>query len=154
MSAPVSFSHIGITVPDLDKAVEFYIKALGLYQIMAPTTIKHDASAIGQMCDDVFGEGWGSFRIAHLSTSDGVGVELFEFPQTQPDGSFRILAAEALSFLRSGSRPRRQDQADRTIWRTAADEAGAPLLSRRKALSHGLLRGSVRQYCGTVQPFL
>ena len=35
---------------------------------MGPTTITHDDSAIGQMCDDVFGEGWGSFRIAHLST--------------------------------------------------------------------------------------
>jgi lactoylglutathione lyase family protein len=87
-AGPVSFSHIGITVPDLDRAVEFYTKALGLYLIMTPTTVNHDESAIGQMCDDVFGQGWGSFRIAHKSTADGVGVELFEFPQTaqtQPD---------------------------------------------------------------------
>jgi lactoylglutathione lyase family protein len=82
---PVSFSHIGITVPDLDEAVEFYTKALGLYLIMPPTTIKHDDSAIGQMCDDVFGEGWGSFRISHLATADGIGVELFQFPKTTAD---------------------------------------------------------------------
>jgi lactoylglutathione lyase family protein len=82
---PVGFSHVGITVPDIERAVEFYTKALGLYLIMAPTTINHDDSAIGLMCDDVFGEGWGSFRIAHLSTSDGIGVELFEFPQTRPE---------------------------------------------------------------------
>jgi lactoylglutathione lyase family protein len=63
----LTFSHIGITVPDLEKAVEFYSKAFGLYVIMPPTEIQHDDSAIGQMCDDVFGEGWGSFRIAHLS---------------------------------------------------------------------------------------
>lgn len=80
--SPVSFSHIGITVPDLDRAVDFYVKALGLYLIMAPTTIRHDDSAIGRMCDDVFGAGWGSFRIAHLSTSDGIGLEFFEFPRT------------------------------------------------------------------------
>jgi len=49
---------------------------------MGPTEIQHDESAIGQMCDDVFGEGWGSFRIAHLSTGDGIGLELFEFPNT------------------------------------------------------------------------
>lgn len=79
---PVGFSHIGITVPDLDRAVEFYTNALGLYLIMGATTINHDDSAISQMCDDVFGEGWGSFRIAHLSTADGIGVELFEFPKT------------------------------------------------------------------------
>ncbi len=35
---------------------------------MGPTTVNHDDSAIGQMCDDVFGEGWGSFRTAHLAT--------------------------------------------------------------------------------------
>ena len=33
-----------------------------------------------EMCIDVFGEGWGEFKIAHLSTSDGVGIELFSFP--------------------------------------------------------------------------
>ena len=78
----LTFSHIGITVPDLEKAVEFYSKAFGLYVIMGPTEVQHDDSAIGQMCDDVFGEGWGSFRIAHLSMGDGVGIELFEFPDT------------------------------------------------------------------------
>ena len=63
--------------------MEFYSKVFGLYVIMGPTTIKHDDSAIGQMCDDVFGEGWGSFRIAHLSTGDGIGIELFEFPNAE-----------------------------------------------------------------------
>jgi lactoylglutathione lyase family protein len=81
----VTFSHIGVTVPDLEKAVEFYTKALGLYLIMPPTEIKQDESAIGQMCDDVFGAGWGSFRIAHLSTGDGIGIELFQFPKTVPE---------------------------------------------------------------------
>lgn len=78
----LTFSHIGITVPDLEKAVEFYSKAFDLYVLMEPTEIQHDESAIGQMCDDVFGEGWGQFRIAHLSMGDGIGIELFEFPKT------------------------------------------------------------------------
>ena len=78
----LTFSHIGITVPDLEKAVEFYSKAFGLYVLMEPTEILHDDSAIGEMCDDVFGEGWGKFRIAHLSMGDGIGIELFEFPKT------------------------------------------------------------------------
>jgi lactoylglutathione lyase family protein len=81
----LSFSHIGITVPDLERAVAFYSEAFGLYVIMPPTEIRHDDSAIGQMCDDVFGEGWGSFRIAHLSTGDGIGLELFEFPATKAE---------------------------------------------------------------------
>jgi catechol 2,3-dioxygenase-like lactoylglutathione lyase family enzyme len=81
----LSFSHIGITVPDLERAVAFYSEAFELYVIMPPTEIRHDDSAIGQMCDDVFGEGWGSFRIAHLSTGDGIGLELFEFPATRAE---------------------------------------------------------------------
>jgi lactoylglutathione lyase family protein len=85
MTAPVSFSHIGITVPDLDRAVDFYTSALGLYLIMKPTLIERDDSAIGVMCDDVFGPDWGSFRIAHMATADRVGIELFEFPTTVPE---------------------------------------------------------------------
>lgn len=83
MTHPRAFSHIGITVPDLDKAVEFYTKAFGWYLIMEPTEVGEDDSAIGIMCKDVFGEGYGTFRIAHLSTSDKVGVEIFEFPDVR-----------------------------------------------------------------------
>lgn len=41
---------------------------------------KEKDTAIGQMCIDVFGDDWQTFEIAHLATSDGVGVELFSFP--------------------------------------------------------------------------
>ena len=81
MSA-VSFSHVGITVPDLEEAVNFYTKAFGLYLIMPPTQINKDDSPIGVMCTDVFGDDWTSFRIAHLATGDRIGLELFQFPQT------------------------------------------------------------------------
>lgn len=97
--APVTFSHIGITVTDLDKAVEFYSKVFGLYVIMGPTTVRHDDSAIGQMCDDVFGEGWGTFRIAHMSTGDGTGIELFEFPNSvRPENNFEYWKAGVFHF--------------------------------------------------------
>jgi catechol 2,3-dioxygenase-like lactoylglutathione lyase family enzyme len=78
---PRSLSHIGISVPDLDEAVKFYTEVLGWYLIMKPTDVIEDDSAIGLMCGDVFGPGWGSFRIAHLSTGDRIGVELFQFTQ-------------------------------------------------------------------------
>ncbi len=80
---PRTFSHIGISVTDLDKAVEFYTQVLGWYLIMKPTEITEDDSAIGQMCTDVFGAGWERFRIAHLSTGDRIGVELFEFKNSE-----------------------------------------------------------------------
>lgn len=81
---PRAFSHIGITVPDLDKAVKFYEEVMAFYVIMPPTEVKKEAeTAIGQMCIDVFGHDWETFRIAHMSTSDKIGIELFEFPQTK-----------------------------------------------------------------------
>jgi lactoylglutathione lyase family protein len=78
---PRAFSHIGITVPNCHKAVEFYREVMGWYVIMEPSTVKKEKeTAIGQMCIDVFGDDWEIFEIAHLSTSDGVGIELFSFP--------------------------------------------------------------------------
>jgi len=78
---PKSFSHIGITVPDIAKAVAFYEEVMGWYVIMPPSEVlEENDTAIGQMCIDVFGSNWGSFEIAHMSTSDGIGVELFSFP--------------------------------------------------------------------------
>jgi lactoylglutathione lyase family protein len=81
MTYPRAFSHIGLSVPDVDAAFKWYTEVLGLYPIMTPTTITKDDSAIGQMCTDVFGPGWTSFRICHLSTVDKIGIELFEFPK-------------------------------------------------------------------------
>lgn len=89
MPYPRSFSHIGLSVPDLEKAVQFYTEVLGWYIIMEPAEVLNDSTPIGQMCRDVFGEGWEKFRIAHLATGDKIGVELFEFPQNeQPEDNF------------------------------------------------------------------
>ena len=79
MTYPRTFSHIGLSVTNLEQAVDFYTNVLGWYVIMPPTEIVADDSAIGVMCNDIFGEDWGSFRIAHLSTGDKIGVEIFEF---------------------------------------------------------------------------
>jgi lactoylglutathione lyase family protein len=80
-SYPRSFSHIGITVPNIQEAVRFYSEVMGWYIIMEPSVIKKEAeTAIGQMCIDVFGSDWEEFEIAHLATSDGIGIELFSFP--------------------------------------------------------------------------
>lgn len=81
---PKTFSHIGITVPDIDAAVKFYTEVMGFYVIMEPTVVvEENETAIGQMCIDVFGEGWGTFKIAHLSSGDKIGFELFEFEQSK-----------------------------------------------------------------------
>ena len=78
---PKSFSHIGITVPNINEAVKFYSEVMGWYVIMEPSKVKKEKeTAIGKMCIDVFGNEWNEFEIAHLATSDGIGIELFCFP--------------------------------------------------------------------------
>ena len=59
---PGSFSHIGLSVPDVDAAVKFYSEVLGFYVIMPPTDVVEDDSDIGVMCTDVFGPAWKKLR--------------------------------------------------------------------------------------------
>jgi catechol 2,3-dioxygenase-like lactoylglutathione lyase family enzyme len=69
---PRTFSHIGISVPNLEAAVAFYTRILGWYEIMKPTEIIEDNSPIGERCTDVFGANWGEFKIAHMSKGDRI----------------------------------------------------------------------------------
>jgi catechol 2,3-dioxygenase-like lactoylglutathione lyase family enzyme len=80
----MKMNHVGIMVGDMDKAVKFYTNALGLKIVMEKTkVIEERESAIGRMCIAVFGEGFKGFNIAHLVTTDGIGVELFEMKERQ-----------------------------------------------------------------------
>ncbi|MFC4994141.1 lactoylglutathione lyase family protein [Rubritalea tangerina] len=96
---PRTLSHIGLSVPNLERAVEFYREVMGWYVIMEPTEIQEDKStAIGQMCSDVFGDGWGSFKIAHMSTGDRMGVELFEFRNNEKPEEFEYWRSGTFHF--------------------------------------------------------
>ncbi len=44
---PQTFPHIGLSVTNLEQAVEFYTETFGWYVIMPPTDIVFDDSAIG-----------------------------------------------------------------------------------------------------------
>ena len=96
---PRTFSHIGISVPDVEKAVEFYSAVMGWYLIMKPTVITEESETpIGQMCIDVFGAGWGSFKIAHMSTGDRIGVEMFEFKNNEKPTDFEYWKTSTFHF--------------------------------------------------------
>lgn len=75
----MKMNHVGIMVGDIQQAVEFYTQVLGLRIVMNSTKVQEEReTAIGRMCIAVFGEGFEGFNIAHLVTTDGIGVELFE----------------------------------------------------------------------------
>jgi catechol 2,3-dioxygenase-like lactoylglutathione lyase family enzyme len=73
-----AFNHAGISVTDLDKAVDWYCDVFGLRLIRGPLTLDIDAPD-SEPPADIFGPRWKKARIAHLATANGVGIELFEF---------------------------------------------------------------------------
>lgn len=83
---PRKFSHIGMSVKNIEQVVKWYSEVLGFYVIMPVTKVENEAdSAIGIMCQDVFGKNFADFKIAHLSTVDGIGIEMFEFPENEDE---------------------------------------------------------------------
>ena len=71
-------NHFGITVGDLDAAVQFYTSVFDL-EVLVPAQTASRNTAFAERRRDVFGNHWGEMRLAHLATPSGVGFELFEF---------------------------------------------------------------------------
>ena len=91
MSTPRAFNHVGLTVTDINAAVEWYRDVLGCTVVMAPMEAQEDGSHFADIVADIFGAGWERFYIAHLSAANGVGIELFQFDQpktTRRDNNF------------------------------------------------------------------
>ncbi|MDF2686252.1 MAG: glyoxalase [Clostridia bacterium] len=84
MQYPITFSHIGLSVPDIEKAITFYKEVFGWYHLAGPWPIKRDGGPSSKFCDTVYGEDWTGFKLAHMSTGDRIGIELLEFEGNYP----------------------------------------------------------------------
>lgn len=134
LTAPRSFSHIGLSVPDLDAAMKFYAEVMGFYVIMNPTEVVEEDSDIGRMCTDVFGAGWSRLRIAHLSTADRVGIELFEF-----DGNYA--PSDNLDYRRHG------------VFHFCVQDPDVEGLAQKIVAAGGKQRMPVREYYPGEKPY-
>ena len=83
-------AHVGIAVSDLDRAVGWYAEVLGLEPLGPATAVRANEGHAGTVAADVLGDG--SFRQAHLTSANGVAIELFEFsePQQRWRGLFHV----------------------------------------------------------------
>lgn len=79
-----TFPHTGLTVPDLDAAVAWYVANLGFELLLGPVEVLEENTPLGAAAVCIYGQGFGRFRFAHLSTPDDVGLELFQFEHTRP----------------------------------------------------------------------
>jgi catechol 2,3-dioxygenase-like lactoylglutathione lyase family enzyme len=76
---PRVVTHIGITVSDITAAIEWYGSVLGFPLLFGPVDLAADESHFGMIVQDVFGPDCHKGRLAQLSGSNGVCIELFEF---------------------------------------------------------------------------
>lgn len=102
MTAPLyTMNHIGVNVPDIDAAVAWYRDVLGCFVLAEPSDASVDGSHFGKVVADIFGPKFQAVRMAHLSTADGVGIELFQFltPKTEvPANTFDYWRAGIFHF--------------------------------------------------------
>ena len=85
MPVPLAINHVGITVPDVFAAIDWYTDVFSMSVLLAPRVLEpgthaEAASALGPR----FRKAWQ----AHLLAGNGVGVEVFQFidPPPEPAG--------------------------------------------------------------------
>src|SRR5919112_5037581 len=78
-SPPNLSNHIGVGVPDLNKAVKWYHEVSGFNIVTEPMEGSDDNSYIGMILKDIFGASFKKLRLAHMSFPNQVGFEVFEF---------------------------------------------------------------------------
>lgn len=77
---PRAITHVGLTVPDIDSAVQWYREVLGFQHLQGPYTREGRNERIAR---EIIGD-FDEMRVAHLATGNQVGFELFEFPGQDP----------------------------------------------------------------------
>jgi catechol 2,3-dioxygenase-like lactoylglutathione lyase family enzyme len=80
----LAINDVGMTVPDVFAAIDWYERVFGFTLIMGPRVLQvaahqEAASALGP----TFKHAWQ----AHLMTGNGVGIELFQFNDPQADAA-------------------------------------------------------------------
>jgi predicted enzyme related to lactoylglutathione lyase len=72
----LAVNHVGLTVPDVHAAIDWYGDVFGFRCIMGPRVLE---SAGHGEASAVFGPRFRTAWQAHLLTGNGVGIELFQF---------------------------------------------------------------------------
>ncbi|ETP69121.1 VOC family protein [Planococcus glaciei] len=74
-------THVGLAVPDLDQAIDWYCKVFGFYVLAGPFDFDAAEAEPDNMTQDLQGAEVQKMRNVHLMSLGGIGIELFEFQE-------------------------------------------------------------------------
>ncbi|MFQ6391498.1 VOC family protein [Priestia aryabhattai] len=79
----VAITHVGLAVPDVEKAVQWYEQVLGFKRIAGPYTFNAEEEPAENMTQDLLGSRIKKMKNVHMTADNQVGIELFEFNKPQ-----------------------------------------------------------------------
>jgi len=81
-----AFNHVAISVTDIDSAMRWYRDVIQMTLLVEPTEVttyqeeqKNYDPHLVTLVKAIFGPKLGRFRYCHMSSANGVGIELFQF---------------------------------------------------------------------------
>lgn len=82
-SMSMAVNHVAISVTDIRQAMEWYRNVVGMSVLAEPAELSTDPSRtaphLAAILREIFGPELGRFMICHMISSNGVGIELFQF---------------------------------------------------------------------------
>jgi catechol 2,3-dioxygenase-like lactoylglutathione lyase family enzyme len=90
-----AFNHVAVSVTDIDYAIRWYKDVIQMTLLVGPmeiTTYEKDQKNydphLATVLRTIFGPRLGKVKICHLSSANGVGIELFQF--IEPASELRL----------------------------------------------------------------
>jgi catechol-2,3-dioxygenase len=81
-----AFNHVAVSVTDIDYAMRWYQDVIQMTILIEPTEITTYAKGknnydphLAMLVRTIFGPKLGNFKVCHMSSANGVGIELFQF---------------------------------------------------------------------------
>lgn len=79
---PRALTHVGLTVPDIEEAMQWYEDLFDFEIIAEPRTVRRGDDVGWEQGVDLFGHEFERVKIGHMTTGNQVGLEFFEFAGT------------------------------------------------------------------------
>jgi len=85
---PRAVNHVGVGVADIESAIRWYREVLGFTLLLGPIEVR--ATDPGSNMQDVLGQNCNALLQAHMVSSNGIGIELFQLLDPEKNVGVRL----------------------------------------------------------------